>query len=148
MFFSDGTLKSWRHFGYTCWALLQWDIYFRALANDIDACRFGRTSKMYECSLFKWRAPRSMCYVLGWDKAECVMKERKWWPFSSTDGGLFPILWNMYRECAIIDSNWLPFASIWVHPPFLLSFVFLVLSIRGCPFWHLFITVHSASPTI
>ena len=75
-FFSDGTLQSWRHLGYKCWALLQWDIYFRALANDIDACRSGRTSKMVRmfsvqmksASVISW----NMKYVPGWGKTENV----------------------------------------------------------------------------
>ena len=50
-------------------------------------------------------------------------------------------------EYAINDTNWLPFASLWVIPLSVGS-VLLVLLICGCPFYRLFIKVYGMSPTI
>ena len=91
--------------GHTCWALLQWDIYFRVLVK--------RTSTIYECSLLKWRAPRSFhgiwtIYCAGVKQIVC--NETKESVTLPEHIGLFPVFCGFCLF--VVVHSWLPLLTL------------------------------------
>ena len=103
--------------GHNCWALFQWDIYFRVLVK--------RTSKIYECSLFKWRAPRSFhgIWTIYWARVkQIVCNETKDMVTLPEHRGLFPVLCGVCL--VVVVHSWLPlltfiYNSSWYEPHYL-----------------------------